>query len=48
MSSKMLKERGMKRLQKQKRIRIHQSLQKVEANTEIKKNSTNAKTAKTQ
>ena len=38
----------MKRLQKRKRIRIDQSLQKVEANQKIKKNSTNAKSAKTQ
>ena len=48
MSSKMLKKRGMKRLQKRKRIRINQSLQIVEAIKEIKKNSTNAKSAKTQ
>ena len=35
MSSKMLKKRGAKRLQKRKRIRINQSLQKVEANQKI-------------
>ena len=35
MSSKMLKKRGTKRLQKRKRIRINQSLQKVEANQKI-------------